>query len=79
MAGGDGSIAMSVYFMPLKLDLKLVKKMKLTLSVCCHNLKIIRSLIDLKKKKHYCQNPTTREPDLIGLKYTLDMGLFKTS
>ena len=32
-----------------------------------------------KKKKHYCQNPTTREPDLIGLKYTLDMGLFKTS
>ena len=46
MAGGDGSIAMSVYFMPLKLDLKLVKKMKLTLLVCCHNLKIIRSLID---------------------------------
>lgn len=29
MAGGDGSVAMSMYFMSLKLDLKLVKKMKL--------------------------------------------------
>lgn len=40
MAGGDGSVAMSMYFMSLKLDLKLVKKMKLTLFH--HNLKIIR-------------------------------------